>query len=67
MSKIFNYTNDLGYRKQIHVAEEPNAEGEYPCSIWCNGDMCSAGTMTATDLNEFLGHYHIDYRVEVSA
>lgn len=56
--KIYSYTNDLGYHKNIHIQKNPKT-GLFDFTIYSSetGDCTGAGVMTNEELDEFLTHY----------
>lgn len=58
MRKEYHYTNNLGYRKTLVVYEEKNGRCSY--EIWGNGELCSTGTATKKEIEEFLASYNHD-------
>ena len=62
--KEFDYINDIGRFKKIVVY--PEKDGKYPFSLWSNetGDFCGNGEKTLEQLNDFMMHYKINYKLE---
>ena len=56
--KIYSYTNDLGYHKNIHIQKNPETN-LFDFTIYRSetGDCTGAGVMTNGELDEFLTHY----------
>lgn len=56
--KIYSYTNDLGYRKNIFIQKNPET-GLFDFTIYSSetGDCTGAGVMTKDELDEFLTYY----------
>ena len=62
--KSFQYTNSLGYQKELIIYEK--VDGKYPVTLWSldTGDFCGNGNMTTQELNDYLKHFGIDEEVE---
>ena len=62
--KSFQYTNNMGYHKELTVYEK--VDGKYPVMLWSldTGDYCGKGNMTTQELNDYLKHYGIEEEVE---
>lgn len=57
-SKVYTYTDDLGWKKELWVTKLPSGKG-YGFSIWdlATGVCCKSGKMTEADLREFLASH----------
>lgn len=63
--KVYNYTNDLGRKREIWITKYLDSE-EYGFSIWDmgNGEMTNSGKATAEQLTNFLANYGLKFEAD---
>lgn len=68
MKREYNYTNDMGYHKQLLINIDAKQDDKYPCTLWSmdTGDFCGSGMMTYEEIKALLAHYGVPIEQGIS-